>query len=84
MHTVSTISPAVLAWFFPGASWFHHQLIPSSSAAPPAGFLDPRTVMAVWQLGNCAFPQVTLSFEGRIFFDAMVCFRVRQAIYCSG
>ena len=47
------MSPAILAWFFPGAAWFHHELIPSKG--PPLGSLDPRTIMAIWQLGNCPF-----------------------------
>ena len=46
----STILPSVLAWFFPGAAWFHHELIPSAAPAAP---LDARTRMAIWQLGNC-------------------------------
>lgn len=37
----------------PGAHWFHHELIPDGSATPPPGFLDQRSVMAVWQLANC-------------------------------
>ncbi|KAA1466683.1 hypothetical protein DENSPDRAFT_831559 [Dentipellis sp. KUC8613] len=50
LEPISTVAPAFLIWFFPGASWFHHELIPSSSAAPA---LDARTTMAIWQLGNC-------------------------------
>ncbi|PCH33094.1 hypothetical protein WOLCODRAFT_134893 [Wolfiporia cocos MD-104 SS10] len=53
IEPASTILPSVLAWFFPGATWFHHELIPDSTPIPAAGSLDPRTVMAVWQLGNC-------------------------------
>ncbi|KAE9397684.1 hypothetical protein BT96DRAFT_883779 [Gymnopus androsaceus JB14] len=49
---VSTISPALIIWLW-GASWFHHQLVPSSESSPPSGFLDNRSVLAVWQLGNC-------------------------------
>jgi len=51
IEPVSTISPAILAWFFPGASWFHHELIPSAIAASEP--LDARTTLAIWQLGNC-------------------------------
>ncbi|KAG1809935.1 uncharacterized protein HD556DRAFT_1316715 [Suillus plorans] len=51
IEPVSTVSPAILAWFFPGASWFHHELIPTTTAA--SGPLDARTTMAIWQLGNC-------------------------------
>ncbi|KAF8139792.1 hypothetical protein EV363DRAFT_1444287 [Boletus edulis] len=47
---LSTISPAFLAWFFPGAAWFHNQLIPTEA---PSKALDARTTMAIWQLGNC-------------------------------
>ncbi|KAF8554553.1 hypothetical protein OG21DRAFT_1412345 [Imleria badia] len=47
---LSTISPAFLAWFFPGPEWFHAQLIP---AGTPSVALDARTTMAIWQLGNC-------------------------------
>jgi len=47
---LSTISPALLAWFLPGAAWFHNQLIPTDG---PTKALDPRTTMAIWQLGNC-------------------------------
>jgi len=53
IEPASTILPSVLAWFFPGAEWFHHGLIPSAAPSPPAGFLDARTRMAIWQLGNC-------------------------------
>ncbi|KZT42848.1 hypothetical protein SISSUDRAFT_851039 [Sistotremastrum suecicum HHB10207 ss-3] len=48
---ISTITPSVMAWIFPGEAWFWHQLIPSSSQAPLS--LDDRTRMAIWQLGNC-------------------------------
>ncbi|KAH7884007.1 hypothetical protein F5I97DRAFT_1633805 [Phlebopus sp. FC_14] len=47
----STISPAFLVWFFPGARWFHNELVPLSNVA--SGSLDARTTMAIWQLGNC-------------------------------
>ncbi|THH13570.1 hypothetical protein EW146_g6665 [Bondarzewia mesenterica] len=43
--------PAFLTWVFPGATWFHHQLIPSNDLVPSS--LDARTTMLVWQLGNC-------------------------------
>lgn len=46
--------PTFMAWAVPGAAWFHHELIPSASSVPLA--LDPRTTMAIWQLGNCMFP----------------------------
>ncbi|KAH8120707.1 hypothetical protein DFH11DRAFT_1685926 [Phellopilus nigrolimitatus] len=55
LEPVSTISPAILAWFFPGAAWFYHELIPSaaSTPAPEAGTLEARASMAIWQLTNC-------------------------------
>jgi len=49
----STVAPAFLAWFLPGAAWFHHELIPS--AAPASRALNSRSQMAIWQLGNCMF-----------------------------
>ncbi|KIK54603.1 hypothetical protein GYMLUDRAFT_48512 [Collybiopsis luxurians FD-317 M1] len=49
---VSTISPALLIWLWPGASWFHHQLVPTPDVLASRS-LDARTVLAVWQLGNC-------------------------------
>ncbi|KAJ6501426.1 hypothetical protein C8R47DRAFT_1008023 [Mycena vitilis] len=52
LEPISTIFPALMSWTFPGAEWFHHQLIPSS-APVPTGPLDARTHMMVWQLGNC-------------------------------
>ncbi|KAJ3805533.1 hypothetical protein EV368DRAFT_51937 [Lentinula lateritia] len=50
---VSTISPALLIWLWPGTTWFHHQLVPSIEPSPPSSSLDARTILAVWQLGNC-------------------------------
>jgi len=49
--TVSTILPAFLIWLTPGATWFHHELIPAPHE--PATVIDARTRMAIWQLGNC-------------------------------
>ncbi|KAJ7771926.1 hypothetical protein DFH07DRAFT_803174 [Mycena maculata] len=49
---MSTMFPALMSWIFPGAAWFHHQLIPSDAPVPAAP-LDARTLMMVWQLGNC-------------------------------
>ncbi|KAH9998328.1 hypothetical protein BJV77DRAFT_981308 [Russula vinacea] len=51
IEPVSTILPAILIWYTPGAAWFHHELIPAQHASS-AG-IDPRTRMAIWQLGNC-------------------------------
>lgn len=56
--TVSTLTPAVMVWVFPGASWFYHQLIPSAVPVP-SQTLDPKTHMAVWQLVNCMFPSLS-------------------------
>ncbi|KAK7064754.1 hypothetical protein R3P38DRAFT_2826239 [Favolaschia claudopus] len=52
LEPISTMLPALMSWTFPGAEWFHHQLIPSSAPVPTTP-LDPRTHMMVWQLGNC-------------------------------
>ncbi|EMD41381.1 hypothetical protein CERSUDRAFT_128116 [Gelatoporia subvermispora B] len=52
IEPISTILTAVLIWFFPGAAWFHGELIPSIESISP---MDERSVMAVWQLGNCYF-----------------------------
>ncbi|PIL30730.1 hypothetical protein GSI_06898 [Ganoderma sinense ZZ0214-1] len=43
--------PAIMAWLSPGAAWFHNQLIPDGTPVP-AALSDPRTTMAIWQLGN--------------------------------
>jgi len=53
IEPVSTTIPALMAWIFPGAAWFHHELIPSSAPLEPGAVLEPRTLMAVWQLANC-------------------------------
>ncbi|KAJ7139468.1 hypothetical protein C8R44DRAFT_604896 [Mycena epipterygia] len=52
IEPISTMFPALMAWIFPGAAWFHHQLIPSSAPVPSTP-LEARTHMMVWQLGNC-------------------------------
>ncbi|KAF8912879.1 hypothetical protein CPB84DRAFT_1670701 [Gymnopilus junonius] len=54
LEPMSTFTPAVMVWLYPGASWFHHQLIPSTSPHPTTA-LEPRTTMAIWQLSNCYF-----------------------------
>jgi hypothetical protein len=51
IEPVSTILPAILIWFTPGAAWFHHELIPTAHESFAS--IDPRTRMAIWQLGNC-------------------------------
>ncbi|KAI0320211.1 hypothetical protein OF83DRAFT_1105992 [Amylostereum chailletii] len=51
LEPASTIIPVFMTWFLPGAIWFHHELIPSSSSPPSS--LDARSTMAIWQLGNC-------------------------------
>ncbi|KAL5535081.1 hypothetical protein ACEPAF_3174 [Sanghuangporus sanghuang] len=53
IEPISTMTPALLAWFFPGSKWFFDELIPSTPAAPLQDSLDPRSSMAVWQLTNC-------------------------------
>ncbi|KAI0791742.1 hypothetical protein C8Q75DRAFT_805348 [Abortiporus biennis] len=55
LEPLSTIIPSLMIYRFPGAHWFHHELIPDGTAPPPPGFLDQRSVMAVWQLANCYF-----------------------------
>jgi len=50
IEPVSTIVPVLMIWFYPGAKWFHGELIPDSAVSES---LDPRTNMAIWQLGNC-------------------------------
>ncbi|KAI0771040.1 hypothetical protein BD413DRAFT_554724 [Trametes elegans] len=52
IEPISTVMPAVMAWSFPGAAWFHHELIPDGTPVP-AALSNPRTTMAIWQLGNC-------------------------------
>ncbi|KAI0065858.1 hypothetical protein BV25DRAFT_1821542 [Artomyces pyxidatus] len=70
IEPVSTILPAFLVWFTPGADWFHHELIPSSD--PASLPLDGRTTMAIWQLGNCYFLLSLLSsFVFRAVRDAL-------------
>lgn len=55
LEPVSTVLPAFLIWFWPGWSWFHRELYPSSW--PPVLGSDTaedlRTKMAIWQLGSC-------------------------------
>ncbi|KIJ45250.1 hypothetical protein M422DRAFT_251430 [Sphaerobolus stellatus SS14] len=53
LEPISTISPAFLAWVFPGAAWFHSELIPSIDGGSKV--LDARSTMAIWQLANCYF-----------------------------
>ncbi|KZW01978.1 hypothetical protein EXIGLDRAFT_637733 [Exidia glandulosa HHB12029] len=50
IEPVSTITPALLTWIFPGAGWFHSELIPGAGGH---SVLDDRTRMAIYQLGNC-------------------------------
>ncbi|KIP04445.1 hypothetical protein PHLGIDRAFT_109567 [Phlebiopsis gigantea 11061_1 CR5-6] len=48
-----TALPCLLVWTFPGAAWFHHELIPDGTAPPSSRLEDPRTHMSILQLGNC-------------------------------
>ncbi|OCH88345.1 hypothetical protein OBBRIDRAFT_836654 [Obba rivulosa] len=50
IEPISTVLTALLIWFSPGAAWFHRELIPGLEDTAP---MDARSVMAVWQLGNC-------------------------------
>ncbi|KAF5312614.1 hypothetical protein D9619_003064 [Psilocybe cf. subviscida] len=54
LEPISTITPALMVWIFPGATWFYQELIPSALSAP-TGALEPRSLMAIWQLVNCYF-----------------------------
>ena len=51
-----------MAWLFPGAAWFHNQLIPDGTPVP-AALSDARTTMAIWQLGNCSWPTYNPMFN---------------------
>ncbi|KAJ7630397.1 hypothetical protein FB45DRAFT_915388 [Roridomyces roridus] len=51
LEPISTMLPALMSWFAPGPEWFHFQLIPSNGPVPTS--LEPRTLMMVYQLGNC-------------------------------
>ena len=52
LEPLSTIAPALIVWLFHGPEWFLHQLIPSTETVP-AESLEPRVLMAIWQLTNC-------------------------------
>ncbi|KAK0198119.1 hypothetical protein F5146DRAFT_73220 [Armillaria mellea] len=52
LEPMSTMIPAVMILTFPGAAWFYHELIPTSSPEP-LETLNARSKLAVWQLGNC-------------------------------
>ncbi|KAF7306413.1 hypothetical protein MIND_00432500 [Mycena indigotica] len=52
LEPTSTMLPALMAWTFPGARCFHHQLVPTANSVPTTP-LETRTQMLVWQLGNC-------------------------------
>lgn len=47
---ISTIIPAFIIWLYPGAAWFHGELVPGPKASTS---LDPRSLMAIWQLSSC-------------------------------
>ncbi|KAG7090716.1 hypothetical protein E1B28_009809 [Marasmius oreades] len=55
LEPASTAIPGLMILIYPGSTWFHHQLIPSSTDPLPKGFLDDRTNMAIWQLAGCYF-----------------------------
>ncbi|KAJ3992860.1 hypothetical protein F5050DRAFT_1785940 [Lentinula boryana] len=51
---MSAIVSAPMIWIWPGAAWFHHEQIPHPNRLSlPLESLDPRTAVALWQLGNC-------------------------------
>ncbi|KAF9535799.1 hypothetical protein CPB83DRAFT_842359 [Crepidotus variabilis] len=50
----------IAIWIWPGASWFHHELVPAPTRTPIAE-LDTRTHMAMLQLSNCYFLLMLIS-----------------------
>ena len=56
----AVLMSVLMIWIYPGASWFHQQLVPSIPSTNVN--LETRTLMAIWQLSNC-----TLKFT--LFFD---------------
>jgi hypothetical protein len=50
VEPLSTLVPAFLIWFFPGATWFFNELIVGGILSTS---LDSRTTMAIWQLASC-------------------------------
>ena len=54
LEPVSTITPAIITFLFPGSTWFYNQLIPGLPPAPDSD-VDIRARMAVLQLANCSF-----------------------------
>jgi hypothetical protein len=50
IEPLSTLFPAFLIWFFPGATWFFNELMVGGR---PETSLDSRTTMAIWQLASC-------------------------------
>ncbi|CUA77492.1 hypothetical protein RSOLAG22IIIB_02507 [Rhizoctonia solani] len=52
LEPVSTVTPAIIAFLFPGSTWFYNQLIPGLPPVPDSD-VDARARMAVLQLANC-------------------------------
>jgi hypothetical protein len=52
IEPVSTFTPALMAWVYPGVEWFHHQMVPSVEGAAIAP-LGEREKMVAMQLANC-------------------------------
>ncbi|KAJ3762010.1 hypothetical protein EV360DRAFT_36622 [Lentinula raphanica] len=55
---ISAMIAAPMIWIYPGTTWFHHEQIPGvnlpgMASSVSSEVLDPRTVVALWQLGNC-------------------------------
>jgi len=67
LEPLSTILPALLAWTYPGAKWFHQQLVPATSQDDFQS-LDAPTTMAIWQLANC---YLLLSLISSLVFRAV-------------
>ncbi|KDQ09845.1 hypothetical protein BOTBODRAFT_36670 [Botryobasidium botryosum FD-172 SS1] len=52
---ISTFTAAVTIWFYPGTSWYFHELIPSPTVQAPETVLDARSQQALWHVANCYF-----------------------------
>ncbi|KAF8761857.1 hypothetical protein RHS01_01008 [Rhizoctonia solani] len=51
LEPLSTITPAIVTFIFPGATWFYNQLVPGLPTVPDSD-VDTRARMAVLQLAN--------------------------------
>ncbi|KAF9457475.1 hypothetical protein BDZ94DRAFT_1273084 [Collybia nuda] len=55
LEPLSTMGPGLNCLLYPGTAWYWHELVPNSLPTPQLSSLDPRTVIAMWQLSNCYF-----------------------------